>query len=402
MIFYFEKGNYEVRTYNNDTNIFADMTEIEMYKTKRHYFLLKSYEANDESLKQFALDFLNWVEELKHNDIFKFDYCKYKSHESATIEIFKKLCHGKFEDMEDIDDIEYNWIESCNNSGLLFCKPGEYNNCRGYDFSSFYPTILTSERLEIPTSKGREKTLKALDFKNLQLGFYKVKITSSDKNFNKIFSYSKQNVYPSMSLYLANQCITLHNMTVKIELIEEKNNCYVYNKENTIKGSNVFRKWSKYLFKLKGKFPKNKLIKTITSSLWGRICENNKLFKTDQEISTEKLKVSLEYNKKFDYFIKGIKFKKDGSSLYELVNIKKPYRFNIARVKPFLISNGRYMISQIALMYINDVIRICVDNVVFDQEHDDSIKKFKTYKLLKEEKTCGKLKWLNVYRAEKI
>ena len=79
MIFYFEIGNNEVRTYNNETNTFADMTEIDMYKTKRHYFLLKPYEATDESLKQFSLDFLNWVEELKHNDIFKFDYCKYKS-----------------------------------------------------------------------------------------------------------------------------------------------------------------------------------------------------------------------------------------------------------------------------------------------------------------------------------
>ena len=402
MIFYFDIGNNEVRTYNNDTNTFADMIEIDMYKTKRHYFLLKPYEATDESLKQFALDFLNWVEELKHNDIFKFDYCKYKSHESATIEMFKKLCHGKFEDIEDIDDVEYNWIESCNNSGLLFCKPGEYNDCHGYDFSSFYPTILTSERLEIPTCKGQEKTLKALDFKNLQLGYYKVKIISSDKNFNKIFSYSKQNVYTSISLYLANQCKVTHNMNVQIELIEEKNNCYIYNKENNVKGSHVFRKWSKYLFKLKEQFPKNKLIKTITSSVWGRICENNKLFKTDEEISTEKLKVSLEYNKKFDYFIKDIKFKKDGSSLYELVNIKNPYRFNIARVKPFLISNGRYLIAQIALMHINHAIRICVDNVVFDREHDDVMKKFKNYKLLKEDKTSGNIRWKNVYKNIKV
>jgi len=191
-------------------------------------------------------------------------------------------------------------------------------------------------------------------------------------------------------------------MNVQIELIEEKNNCYIYNKENTIKGSNVFRKWSKYLFKLKEQFPKNKLIKTITSSVWGRLCEHNKLFKTDQEISTEKLKVSLDYDKKFDYFIKDIKFKKDGLTLYELVNIKQPYRFNIARVKPFLISNGRYMISQIALMHINHVIRICVDNVVFDQEHDDVMKKFKNYKLLKGEKTCGNIKWKNVYKNIKV
>ena len=136
--------------------------------------------------------------------------------------------------------------------------------------------------------------------------------------------------------------------------------------------------------------------------MWGRICENNKLFKTDFEISTEKLKVSLDYDKKFDYFIKDIKFKKDLSTLYELVNIKKLYRFNIARVKPFLISNGRYMIAQIALMHINHVIRICVDNVTFDQEHDDVTKKFKNYKLLKEDKTSGKLIWKNVYNGTKI
>jgi hypothetical protein len=191
-------------------------------------------------------------------------------------------------------------------------------------------------------------------------------------------------------------------MNVQIELIEEKNNCYIYNKENIVKGSNVFRKWSKYLFKLKEQFPKNKLIKTITSSVWGRLCENNKLFKTDQEISTEKLKVSLEYNKKFDYFIKDIKFKKDGSTLYQIVNVKKPYRFNIARVKPFLISNGRYMISQIALIHIDHVIRICVDNVVFDREHDDVMKKFKNYKLLKEEKTSGNIIWKNVYKNIKV
>ena len=110
----------------------------------------------------------------------------------------------------------------------------------------------------------------------------------------------------------------------------------------------------------------------------------------------------MDYDRKFDYFIRDIKFKKDLSTLYELVNIKKPYRFNIARVKPFLISNGRYMISQIALMYINHVIRICVDNVVFDEEHDDVMKKFKNYKLLKENKTSGKLIWNNVYKNIKV
>ena len=53
-------------------------------------------------------------------------------------------------------------------------------------------------------------------------------------------------------------------------------------------------------------------------------------------------------------------------------------------------------------MHINDVVRICIDNVTFDQEHDDVTKKFKNYKLLKEDKTSGKINWNNVYNGTKI
>jgi hypothetical protein len=77
---------------------------------------------------------------LKDNPIFKFDYTKYRSHESASIEMFKKLAHGKFELMDDIDSTEYEWIESCNNAVLNYCAPGKYD-CYGYDYSSQYPAF---------------------------------------------------------------------------------------------------------------------------------------------------------------------------------------------------------------------------------------------------------------------
>ncbi len=163
-----------------------------MYQLPRHYFLPLGYEPSKRGLKQFSVDFFIGVNELKDNPIFKFDYTKYRSHESASIEMFKKLAHGKFELMDDIDSIEYEWIEACNNAGLNYCAPGKYN-CFGYDYSSQFPSILASEQFEIPTKKGSQKTISNLPAK-LQVGFYKVRIISDDTNFVKVFGFSK-NIY---------------------------------------------------------------------------------------------------------------------------------------------------------------------------------------------------------------
>src|ERR1700722_13162260 len=88
-------------------------------------------------MKCFQRTFFKWVDEIKNNDVFTFDYTRYRSHKSASIEMFKKLYYGRYEDMEDIDATEYEWIEACNNSGLTYCKAGKYqsygtNNCYIY------------------------------------------------------------------------------------------------------------------------------------------------------------------------------------------------------------------------------------------------------------------------------
>jgi hypothetical protein len=121
------------------------MLMYDVYKLDRHYFLPIGYEASKKGLKQFANDFNIAVNKLKTNDTFKFDYTKYRSHESASIEMFKKLAHGKFESMDNIDQTEYEWIESCNNSGLNYCAPGKYD-CHGfYDSSICNPVYLLDD-----------------------------------------------------------------------------------------------------------------------------------------------------------------------------------------------------------------------------------------------------------------
>jgi hypothetical protein len=72
-----------------------------------------------------------------------------------------------------------------------------------------------------------------------------------------------------------------------------------------------------------------------------------------------------------------------------MVNCKNPYYYKIARLKPFLLDKARYLTAKVALKYIDHVVRICVDNVTFDTQHDDTMFHTNTFKLVKEDKTTG-------------
>ncbi len=108
-------------------------------------------------------------------------------------------------------------------------------------------------------------------------------------------------------------CKSKEKYNIDIELIQEQNNCYIYgsNKEDGItKGSNIFGKWFRYMFELKEKYPECKLlIKLITSSLWGRLAEFNRLFKTFEQFVDENLDVVTTYNPSHNYYIRSVKNK---------------------------------------------------------------------------------------------
>lgn len=394
---YYKQTDGKVRTYNVMTKEFKSIHYIDLFKIKKRYAMLTGYEANDKDMIRFAKDFRDWVEEIKDNDIFTFDYLKYSSHESVCVDMFKKLCHGNYEDMEDIDQIEFEWIESCNNASLTYCNKGTHQ-CYGYDYSSKYPSILATEHFHIPTKRGKQQTLTELP-EYPKVGFYKVLIVSNDNRFNKVWNYNPRQVYTNYSLAFANKC-KKQGYKVDIHLIQCENNCYIYgeldkkdeNKTGVIKCSKVFHKWYDYLFELKQEFPKNKLVKLMTSSLWGRLAEFNRIFRTEDELEKTKLDFTLDYDPNHKYYVRNIQYSsKRKTDVYELIESKRPYRFNIARIKPFLISKSRAVIGAVAMEYIDDVVRIHTDNVTFNKQHDDVIEKHSTkmLKLTKEDKTTG-------------
>lgn len=396
--FYYKTGNEEARVYNSTTKKFKTIPMSDVYKLKKRFFMFKGYECVDGGLKEYAKDFDIWIDQIKNDDKFGFEYIKFKSHEDVTMRYFEKLCRTKkdkllytnFFNHEDIDCTEYKWVESCNNSGLTYCEAGTYDNCNGYDFSMQYPAIFASHTFRVPTRSGTEQTIKTIPIKGLKLGFYRVKITSTDTRFKKIFGFSKQNVYTNISLIFAIECKEKYGYDINIELLLHPNNCYIYEEAITT-GNVIFGYWFDIIAGLKQRYPKNKLIKNMSSALWGRISEHNRLFKTEQECEDEELDYLDNYSPNHDYYIRDSTFNKKGEEVFELVNCKQPYRYSIARTKPFLLSQSRSLIGKVARKYIDDVIRIHTDNVTFDTEHDDVCFEKDTFKLIKEEKTTGKI-----------
>ena len=291
LIYYYNKIDGIFKIWNSETNLITSNDNIPFSTNRFHVF--KGYEANDEGLYKFVEDWKMWMFEIRHNDILKIEYTKYFSHCCAVENTFKRLTPRKLYDLhEDIQFEENQWFNDCHCGGLTFCEPGIYN-CYGYDFKSQYPNILNSDDFKIPSKAGIPTFIKKLSkIKDLKMGsgMYRVNIQCSNKEFNKIFAFSKSNTYVDISLKFA--LTRVKEFDIKIELIiDDKPNAYLYDVESIVNTKPIFNNWFNKLNELKQQFPKNKLIKHLSSSLWGSITRKKKLNKTKQQVIDEKLEI---------------------------------------------------------------------------------------------------------------
>jgi hypothetical protein len=388
MIFYYKKNDNSFRIYDTDKKQFETVDKLTFGKGNI-YYVFKGYDS-DEKILEFIDKFHIWCKELKEST--KIDYKRFKSHIGAIPLIVKNLCKH-FDEFEDIDQIESGWLEKCCKSYQHILTKKGISNCYGYDFKAFYLSIMGMPSLhyDIPVHKGREHTLTSLNFYKLDIGMYHVKITSNDKRF--LFHYSQHNVYTNISLYYAYKC-KMNGLDVSIELVQDDQpNAYLYGR-TTKEGVHSSRYMFGYLYDTlmlaKCKYPKNGLVKFICSAIWGHLSEfNTKNFTLDEIIEQDLDVVSDKHNKNADYYIEDFNGK-----YYKCVNIKKIYKYNCARMKPFLLSMGRNISSNVASLYIDDVVRIHTDGLVFSKQHDDIMTRFKTYpELLPEDKTTGLIDW---------
>ena len=361
---------------------------------ERKFHVFKGYEASDEGLRLFTDDFIKWCKELADNSVFAIFYTYYFSHHISVENVFKKFSKGKYEHIEEVNEMEGEYMERCHNGGLLYCQEGYSGPCFGYDFNSFYPRILGDKKFQIATKKGTECFInlhQLLKTKTkLQYGMYDINITSTNPEAIKVFSFSKHDTYTHYSIEFAYKHRKEFGFKFQYYISDEDEcNACVYEDDDLITSDLIFKRWLSTLTRLRTAFPKNKLLKHLLSSLYGHLCRSKTLMRTYEDILEQKLDVG--YNNDSHYKIEE-HIISDNNDYYILKNTKERYHHGLARMKPFLVAFARNRIADVAMRDISNVVRIHTDNVTYTEEQDMRDIRY----IFPEDKTTGNLQWKKI------
>ena len=289
---------------------------------------------------------------------------------------------------------------------LNYRKQGGYNHVYkfdeifsdvySYDVKSSYPSVLSHPDFKIPIRKGDFKYIEPEKFKkyieikkdkngfekvDLQYGLYKCNISKSEKSdkFDE-FIKSDHDVYTHFDILLAKK------LGYNIELLNEsiypyvKNdndkpfNCFVYSADKIFESNIIFRGIVKKYYDIKQKCKGNKIIKILSSGLWGNLCEDKTYYKN----TVKKDKGSFTIEKEDNEFLLYTKPKVNNENEEIEYYYKKQdelTRTSLFRMKPFLLSFQRYLMYIEFIKKIEDsggkILKIKVDGVYTDKKIEE-------------------------------
>ena len=372
-----------------------------------------------EILKEYSDVILKWRNETFSSKTLrkKFDYFQnfkkdngekfINTNESNILRFFKAYSSKIYTEdtMDSINWNEYKWFEKPNNGALMRCIPGVYDTI-GFDFQMAFPNILAS-KLEVmghkqtfyfPMKQGKQEKLKTLT--DLKYGLYHVKISSDNQDFQFIFDMNYENVYSHYEIIFCQKYKELFNISIEL-IIDNEYNALTFLNCHLVDGKSIFSMWLERIKALKTEFPKNGLIKLLSSSIWGYLSKTNKRFYNDVELDA-KPEITFDYhdNDEINYLCMNEKDNKNGSTDYLLVNKERPYSKNY-RIKSFLQPFTRLILAEIAITIgINKIVRINTDNITFNRDllTDLDIQKLKRIspQFIQEDKTSGCFEVLNI------
>lgn len=227
-----------------------------------------------------------------------------------------------------------------------------------YDYISFYPSIMRSDKMLFPIKQGEFKLLTQTEFeklKFLQFGIFRAKIIkSTDKNINKLIRFNINNYYTHIDLNLAKK----YNLQIKIKRDGNPNFLY-YKRENLVSGKVLFRDYIDYFFKLK----QEKVLgaKNLLNYLWGSLCEKNVIrikFNIADELEL------FDNNKIIDIIPDSF----DSSLLTAYITKNKYFNYDLARIKPFLLAKGRFILSNTIYSFRDKIIYSHTDSLIVKEK----------------------------------
>ena len=410
VIFYYRENSkaYYIMDIDNSNELFTiDIKELNKPENKLHSFTMNNdyYKTHDDLIKyksefnQFHKEILSVWLSTKTGKKYKLDYKKFHNHNDAVLYYFFSKNEKSFMDkFEPITEDEFYIFERCYNAGLITLNL-DYKNKQvqtyGNDYSRYYTNLL--KNMKIPTKAGVKTTIKYLDNK-LKFGIYRIKITYTNQKFTNIFNFSHEHHYTSTTLnYLME---VKDDYGLNFELLEPDENydynALIYDESCLISGRDIFKDWFKSLETIRKKFPDNKLVKFLMSSVWGSLSAFNKLYlpnTDDYDITfTDDPEPS-------EYKILGM----TDEGEYKAVKSSNAYKYSIARLKPFLTAYGRLKIMKLLrdCNLEDNVIRIHTDGIVLNKFVDFS-KLDLDYYPKPEAKTTGLMMYKNAIYGNHI
>lgn len=300
---------------------------------------------------------------------------------------------------------------------LNYRKQGGYNhvhefdkvfkNVYSYDVKSSYPSVLVHPDFKIPIRKGEFKYIEPEKFKkfieikkdkngldklNLQYGLFKCKISKSEKSdkFDELtrsgykpfdeFIKSDHDVYTHFDILLAKKLgydVELLNENIYPYIINGNNtpfNCFLYSADKLIESNVIFSKIVKKFYDAKQKCKGNSVIKTLSSGIWGNLCED-KTYKTKKvKKVNNSFNLNMKDNEHVDYILPNIKDEDNVIDCKYRENDNLT-RTSLFRMKPFLLSFQRYLMYIDFIKKIEDaggkILKIKTDGVYTDKKIDE-------------------------------
>ena len=170
----------------------------------------------------------------------------------------------------------------------------------------------------------------------------------------KLFRISHVNYYTGGELAYA------VSLGLKITMDKSDDNFLHYPRTHCVTGSQVFRKYVKYLYKLKKDGVKP--AKTLLNTIWGVLVQNNLV------------KIIIDEN---DDVEDGHEICHEGNEIYQIIPIdesrsevwilkKDPFATDFARMKPFLLASCRLKMAKTIQPFLKHVHYCHTDSIVSD------------------------------------
>jgi hypothetical protein len=255
-----------------------------------------------------------------------------------------------------MEEIEQQIHMKAFRGGLLYCEKGAVGNGTCYDINSNYPSIMKNQYFQIPVKRGVAMKLTAAEFNELKYfkyGIYNAVVVGTSKLFKPA---APGFYYTHFDLTLAKE------LGLEIRINDEADwNFFSYDNNSLVKGSLLFGSFVERLYKLKLENPTNKTYKRLLSSLWGKLCEKNrlrKIVKDNDDVFELPAKATLQSIEVLDGGLK-LKYYPDSSQLY---------KNNLARLGCFLTSYTRLNFVRQIKKYEPAILRIHTDSIILKED----------------------------------